>query len=153
MQLIWWHPHLLQHLNQRRNVTRTHLRVNFSKISMTVQEKCLKHCEFLLFCRIIQTHSLQHMHPGLTVSRIPFQIKAQKLCHVSRDSPTFLHVALQDITKGISLILMDSSLNAESSHFLRKLWLKRQKKKKYDYTYCIVAANQIHEYKSHQNIL
>ena len=83
---------------------------------MTAQEKWLKRCEFLLFCSIIQTHSLQHMHPGLTVGRIPFQIKAQKLCHISRDSPTFLHVALQDVTKGISLIPVDGSLNAECSY-------------------------------------
>lgn len=58
------------------------LRVNFSMISITVQEKYLKHFEFLLFCSIIQTHSLQHMHPGLTVSRIPSQIEAQKVHHI-----------------------------------------------------------------------
>lgn len=93
------------------------LRVNFSMISITVQEKYLKHCEFLLFCSIIQTHSLQHMHLGLTVSRIPFQIKAQKLHHISRDSPTFLHVAFQYITIGITLIPMSHSTMCPLTHF------------------------------------
>lgn len=57
-----------------------------------------------------------------------FQIKAQKLPHFG-DSPTFLHVALQDITKGISLIPVDGSLNAEFSylHIFKKTLVKKTK--------------------------
>lgn len=114
-------------------------------ISITVQEKYLKHCEFFLFCSITQKHSLQHMHPGLTVSRISFQIKAQKLHHISRDSPTFLHVAFQDITKGITLIPMGGSKMCPLKHFKKNSDQRDQKKK--SMTNCIVAVNQTHEYK------